>query len=50
MLNKGPHVTRAVRFLCDVLGRMEGHQEKKRSLLRRLRVSRVGARGAPDAG
>lgn len=41
MLNKGPHVDAAVRFLCDVLQRMEGHQEKKRSLLRRLRVSRM---------
>jgi pyruvate kinase len=40
MLNKGPHITEAVRFLCDVLARMEGHQEKKRSLLRRLGVSR----------
>jgi pyruvate kinase len=41
MLNKGPHVGAAVRFLCDVLQRMEGHQEKKRSLLRRLQVSRL---------
>lgn len=41
MLNKGPYVGAAVRFLCDVLQRMEGHQEKKRSLLRRLRVSRM---------
>ena len=41
MLNKGPHIIEAVRFLCDVLERMQGHQEKKRAMLRKLRVSRV---------
>jgi pyruvate kinase len=39
MLNKGPHVVEAVRFLDDVLGRMQEHQRKKRAMLRRLRVS-----------
>ncbi|MEU5844309.1 pyruvate kinase [Rhodococcus sp. NPDC047139] len=37
MLNKGPHVDLAVRFLDDVLHRMSEHQRKKDSLLRRLR-------------
>jgi pyruvate kinase len=39
MLNKGPHVLEAVRFLDDVMGRMQAHQSKKRSTLRRLSVS-----------
>jgi pyruvate kinase len=37
MLNKGPYVVAAVRTLDDILRRMQDHQEKKRSLLRRLR-------------
>jgi len=41
MLNKGPYVVEAVRFLCDVLQRMEGHHQKKRSMLRRLGVSQI---------
>jgi len=41
MLNKGPHVADAVRFLCDVLVRMQGHLDKKRSMLRELQVSHV---------
>ena len=41
MLNKGPHILEAVRFLCDVLERMQGHQAKKRAMLRKLGVSRV---------
>ena len=36
MLNKGPHVVGAVRALDDILSRMEAHQHKKRSMLRRL--------------
>ncbi|MBA3937500.1 MAG: pyruvate kinase, partial [Planctomycetes bacterium] len=42
MLNKGPHIVAAVRFLADVLGRMRAHQAKKSTLLRRLAVSRQG--------
>lgn len=38
MLNKGPYVGSAVRFLDDVLHRMGGHQHKKDSLLRQLRA------------
>ena len=41
MLNKGPYVVEAVRFLCDVLQRMEGHHQKKRSMLRRLGISQM---------
>jgi pyruvate kinase len=36
MLNKGPHVVEALRTLDDILGRMDGVQHKKTSLLRRL--------------
>jgi pyruvate kinase len=38
MLNKGPFILQAVKFLDDVLRRMHGHQAKKRSMLRELRV------------
>ena len=37
MLNKGPHITEAMRTLDDILQRMQAHQTKKRSLLRALR-------------
>ena len=36
MLNKGPHVIEAIETLSDILQRMEGHQQKKRALMRRL--------------
>jgi pyruvate kinase len=36
MLNKGPHIVDAVRVLDNILRRMQSHQSKKRSLLRRL--------------
>ena len=39
MLNKGPHVLHAVRFLDDVMTRMQTHQTKKRAVLRKLSVS-----------
>ena len=38
MLNKGPHVSAAVRALDDILRRMQTHQSKKRSLLRALKA------------
>ncbi len=41
MLNKGEHVVETVRFLCEVLQRMQDHQEKKQSLLRKLSISEV---------
>jgi pyruvate kinase len=39
MLNKGPYITEAVRALDDILTRMQAHQEKKRSMLRRLSIA-----------
>jgi pyruvate kinase len=39
MLNKGPHVTEAVRTLNDILRRMQNHQSKKRSMLRKLKLA-----------
>jgi hypothetical protein len=38
MLNKGPHMLAAIRFLNNVLLRMQQHQYKKRDLLRRLDI------------
>lgn len=40
MLNKGPHILRAVRTLDDILRRMQAHQSKKRSMLRPLELAR----------
>ena len=42
MLNKGPHIIDAVRFLDNVLERMQLHQQKKRSMLRKLSISEIG--------
>ncbi len=39
MLNKGPYITNAVRTLDDILRRMQDHQTKKRSMLRRLKLA-----------
>ncbi|HMQ14682.1 MAG TPA: pyruvate kinase [Phycisphaerae bacterium] len=39
MLNKGPHLAAAIRFLANVLQRMEGHQDKHFRLMRALRVA-----------
>jgi pyruvate kinase len=39
MLNKGPYVLQAVEALDDILRRMESHQSKKRSMLRRLKLA-----------
>jgi len=41
MLNKGPYIRETLRFLTDVLRRMEEHQYKKTARLRKLRVSDV---------
>ncbi len=41
MLNKGPYIAAAVRLLNGVLERMSSHQDKKRSMLRKLSVSQV---------
>jgi pyruvate kinase len=40
MLNKGPFVEQAAKTLGDILQRMEKHRDKKRSLYRRLQISR----------
>ena len=51
MLNKGPYIRETMRFLIDVLGRMEEHQHKKTSRLRKLRVSDTnGSRPRRPAG
>jgi pyruvate kinase len=39
MLNKGPHILRAVQVLDDILRRMEAHQAKKQSMMRELRLA-----------
>jgi pyruvate kinase len=39
MLNKGPHIVDAIRFLDDVLTRMGGHGYKRTPMLRRLAVA-----------
>jgi pyruvate kinase len=39
MLNKGPHVVEAVVTLDDILKRMQTHQAKKQSMLRKLRLA-----------
>jgi pyruvate kinase len=39
MLNKGPHITDAVRTLDDILQRMQGHHSKKRSMMRELQLA-----------
>jgi pyruvate kinase len=41
MLNKGPKVVSTVKFLSDVLERMEEHHDKRMQLLRRLSVSEI---------
>ena len=39
MLNKGPYIRETLRFLVDVLARMEEHQHKKTARLRKLKVT-----------
>jgi len=41
MLNKGPYVVSAVQVLDDILRRMQAHQSKKGSMLRKLRLAHV---------
>lgn len=38
MLNKGPHIVEAVRTLDEILRRMQHHQVKKRTMLRKLKL------------
>lgn len=39
MLNKGPHIIKAIRILDDILRRMQGHQVKKQAMLRELSLA-----------
>jgi pyruvate kinase len=39
MLNKGPHIIEALTFLNAVLGRMEGHYQKRMALRRKLTIA-----------
>jgi pyruvate kinase len=39
MLNKGPFILEALRVLTDIVERMAGHQAKKRSMLRKLKLA-----------
>jgi len=41
MLNKGPYIVETVRFLNGVLERMDAHQSKRRSMMRRLSISEI---------
>jgi len=41
MLNKGPYIRETLRFLNDVLGRMQAHHDKKTALLRKLSISDI---------
>jgi pyruvate kinase len=47
MLNKGPFILQTMRFLCDVLNRMEAHQKKKTAMLRKLNVSDMRRNAKP---
>jgi pyruvate kinase len=48
MLNKGPYIVTAVRILDDILRRMQAHQEKKRSMLRKLHLADAFRSAAGD--
>jgi len=48
MLNKGPHLVEALLALNSILRRMQAHQGKKRSLMRRLNIA-SGFLRAPSA-
>jgi pyruvate kinase len=50
MLNKGPHIAEAMRFLDDVFGRMQSHQRKRTPLLRRLSLSTAFGEVDDDRG
>jgi rubrerythrin len=41
MLNKGPYIRETLRFVNDVLGRMQAHHDKKTALLRKLSISEM---------
>jgi len=45
MLNKGPYVLDGVRFLVDILYRMDRHQDKKSARFGRLHSWKMGLPG-----
>jgi pyruvate kinase len=45
MLNKGPYILNTIRALDDILRRMQEHQNKKKSLLRKLKLAETFAAG-----
>jgi pyruvate kinase len=49
MLNKGPYIRETIRFLTDVLERIEEHHYKKTARLRKLRVARPDSPRPPGA-
>lgn len=48
MLNKGPHILRAVQTLDDILHRMRRHQDKKRPMLRQLHLASAFSAEGPQ--
>jgi hypothetical protein len=50
MLNKGPHILRAVQVLDDILRRMQFHQVKKTAMLRKLHVAESGESRSASTG
>jgi pyruvate kinase len=48
MLNKGPYILPTIRVLDDILRRMQEHQSKKKTLLRKLKLAETFA-AAPDS-
>jgi pyruvate kinase len=50
MLNKGPYILQTMDFLRDVLARMESHQAKKTSMLRKLSISEAPVADGDDDG
>ena len=48
MLNKGPHILRAVQTLDDILQRMEAHQLKKQSMMRQLNLASTFMADLPE--
>jgi pyruvate kinase len=49
MLNKGPYIRETLRFLTDVLERIQEHHYKKTARLRKLRVASRDRLRPPDA-
>jgi pyruvate kinase len=41
MLNKGPYIVETVHFLNGILERMDAHQSKRRTMMRRLSISEI---------